>query len=1589
MSNKKPNRSTRKSLQRSSGAMGTAQSLKKAKEHTLLKPTNFAAWRQFGAELSAAGKFQEAMEALEQSSSLGADDAETLTLKGWATYQLGDAERALSFLHLAIDLNANYPKAQHYTGYIYYTQGRYDEALPYAERACELAPGDVDLLNTLGNVLLFKFEYARARDVLTKAAQLAPSNFLSWNNLGNVHIALGDLDKAIKNYWKAHHVAPYAPGPFSNIITTYHYDPDKTGEEINELCKQWDSKYPPATACSQARSNEKDNKRLRIGLISDGFRGHPVGRMITTALLEVSKQQIAFYFYSTNNARDGITERLKTVAEKWVSVQPLKDEQVAEQIVNDEIDILIDLAGHNAGNRVLSVAMRPAPLQVKWVGGLINTTGVAAIDYLISDHIETPQGADKDYVEKLIRLPDDYICYVPPSGYEPDVKSLPALENGYITLGCFNNAIKINNVLLEQWAKIMLELPSSKLLLKSMQYKSEERRKKVINAMVGYGVEEERLLIEGPSPHAELLDAYNRVDIALDTWPYSGGLTTCESFLMGVPVVTMPGPTFAGRHSATHLINAGMPELVVSSWEEYRERVLELSSDLDSLATIRQHLRQVLLESPVCDAPRFARHFTDAMRAIWQRHCEGKQPAALRFDKTGQAKFADEEKSVDIVYAESMETDGAEFNWSLPSKIIVLDNGSKLVQQQGLENLRQLNAFGIVAFDPASCVENPSQFEGSDDVQVFPHAVLGNGNPATLYSCLDPSLSSTLEPLPIEQQYTLNPSATSVLAKLPINTIALNSIEGLKSLDWLILDDLSDATAILDNGIKALENTLIIQVRIAFQPTHRKQPNLAEIQHWMSRNGFRFYRFNDQQHLSHFPESVVSGKRQATELKSADALFIPSHARMTELNENQCVKLAFLLHTVYGIKDMAYKLLAGLSESQAKKYLIEEKLVAKPIEDNPDDVSSVLALNKYFENSSKKEDLHINVKVLFFPDYSHANPYQKLLYSIFPQDVSVEAGVPWLYSGLDYNHKIFHVHWEDVVYRQATNISQAKAMTKSFMNKVKHSKADGWKMIWTVHNEAPHENFFPEIDNTLRNFLASYSDSILVHSHKAKDVIVEKFPKTISKIAIIPNGSYEGFYSGSMTRKGARQRLGISESCKVFLFFGNIRPYKGLDKVLSAFSKESVQNQNCILLIVGRGDARSALRTCYTGDERKIKLFNYEVSDADVQSFFAASDFSVFGFKKILNSSSVLLSYTFETPIIIPDLESLDEFKGAGKGALCYEQNDAHELESMIIECCNMETHIYQVLVENCKKIKKQYHWANFAPQTKRVIEKTLGLGSESESSSINELTILAFGKKASDVVEWKKNHQEIISLGYHVILAYSEGDVEEEIVKNKYGCVFVSKSHDEAPVLRIKKSLDEIETQFIILCASDDKLFFPNGVNLKNVNDDTVGYSGKVLFEDGGGASYSAQTNALLTNQDSVNDRLMSYWTFPFPADNSIFYSILRLEDFKKVMADVGSASCEALDWVLVTALLKIGKIEKADFLIKRDKTPSIDYTKNYLANLNDDSKEENPLDQAVKRIREVLTPQQYSAISDKIDIWWSIKQREVDRVKSNSLNQ
>ena len=277
------------------------------------------------------------------------------------------------------------------------------------------------------------------------------------------------------------------------------------------------------------------------------------------------------------------------------------------------------MSGHTGDHRLQLFARRPAPIQVTWIG-YVGTTGLAAMDYLIADRFHVPPGAEVHYREKVLRMPDGYVCFEPPAE-APEVGPLPALERGQVTFGSFNNVSKLSNEVIALWAKIIQRVPGSRLILLSPALNGRTARQRVGDAFVAAGGESEQLQLRGTMLRPELLAAYNTIDVALDPFPYSGGVTTCEALWMGVPVVTCPGETFASRHSLSHLSVVGLTETVAEDTRDYVERAVRLAEDLPHLAALRAGLRDQMARSPLCDGERFARHLTTLLRDAWRQWC--------------------------------------------------------------------------------------------------------------------------------------------------------------------------------------------------------------------------------------------------------------------------------------------------------------------------------------------------------------------------------------------------------------------------------------------------------------------------------------------------------------------------------------------------------------------------------------------------------------------------------------------------------------------------------------------------------------------------------------------------------------------------------------------------------------------------------------------------------------------------------------------------------------------------------------------------------------------------------------------------------
>ncbi|WP_286931852.1 tetratricopeptide repeat protein [Leclercia sp. UBA5958] len=835
-----------------------------------------------------------------------------------ANIRLGKFLKAEASIDKALKLAPNDHEVIYAYSDLLFRSERLKEAETYLNEVLAVIEEEASLpLLSLKAVILQKAKkYEEAQKIYAFLTHKKPDNWHYWSNLGMVNQDLGNFDDMSAAYEKSCNVAGDDPTPWFNRIVGAHYDPRSSADDILSLCKQWQKYFSPK---SFSRAISKDNnpkKCLRIGLISDGFRVHPVGQMIAMGLNSISDSEIQFYGYSTNFEEDHITQSIKRMCAKWSVIEHTMPHDLDKLIRSDEIDILFDLCGYNANSRMQAFQLAPAPILIKWVGGLISSTGLESMDYLLSDRIETPEGVDAQYTEKLIRMPDDYICYDPPF-YLPPINENPVKRNGYITFGCFNNASKINDVLLQQWAIILNAVPNSHLFLKSFNFDNLALREKIYVVLENHGVSRDRIRIEGKSAHKDLLTSYNDVDIALDPWPYSGGLTTCEAMVMGVPVVTLPGPTFAGRHSASHLVNAGLQELVASDWENYIDITVGLTQDLKSLEIIRSNLRDILLVSPLCDGQRFGRHFADAMRAVWQRHCENKAPAALTLRHDAAPYFEGDAEPIKLnipteFVIKKHKKQRSEFEFKLPGKISTMDYGSNLVTRAKFVTLTGFDAFFFILMDTVGIVQETHLPLRRKLIQHITLHALGDGKAAPIWLCLDSHQSSNLKPL--------SNTGAQIVTELKVQTSRLDDIHGLEKLDWFALDNRYDLKPVFEFGQRILANCLAVEVRVTFNDTHEGQSGFDDIRRSLKNSGFVFHCFNDIEYSK--PLTAQTGDPLAsTQMEAAKALFIPSAVRLEEMDIGQREKLAFILHVAYDLKHAAYTVLNTGSVERGENYL--------------------------------------------------------------------------------------------------------------------------------------------------------------------------------------------------------------------------------------------------------------------------------------------------------------------------------------------------------------------------------------------------------------------------------------------------------------------------------------------------------------------------------------------------------------------------------------------------------------------------------------------------------------------------------------------
>jgi protein O-GlcNAc transferase len=635
--------------------MGCPDKAAASYEHALkLAPGYTEARLNLGAVFRDLGRIEEAADCYKLAVADAPENAEALVNYGAVLRELGKPDEAENCYRQALQLSPDAGLAHFNLGNALRDQGRLDEAVASFERALTLCPDSLVMYSNLGNTLRDQGRLEESVQVYRKALERDPENVEALVNLGNGLKETGRFEEAISCYEKALQLRPQMPEAHYNLGTVYQdqcrmeeavscyrrtlelkpdhavahsnllmnlqYDPDITPEDLLRESRDWERRQLAGITLMPAPATSADpERRLRIGYVSGDFRRHPVGYFLDGVLASHDREHFEIFCYANQSYGDDLTDRLRDNAGQWRVIFGQNDDAVARQIRQDAIDILIDLSGHTARNRLLVFGRKPAPLQATWAG-YVGTTGLSAMDYLISDPCETPEGTDDWYVESVIRLPDCYVCYSPPE-YAPPVASLPARKNRFPTFGCFNNLAKINRPVMDLWIRLLQEIPDARLQLATKALGDPDVRERIRTIFSSGGVED-RVVFSGMVPHRELLARYGQVDIALDPFPYSGGLTTLEGLWMGVPAITLGGERFASRHSLSHLTAVGLPEFIVSDQASYSAAAVSLARDLPRMEGLRLGLRERMRTSPLCDTRRFTLNLEQAYRTMWRRWCK-------------------------------------------------------------------------------------------------------------------------------------------------------------------------------------------------------------------------------------------------------------------------------------------------------------------------------------------------------------------------------------------------------------------------------------------------------------------------------------------------------------------------------------------------------------------------------------------------------------------------------------------------------------------------------------------------------------------------------------------------------------------------------------------------------------------------------------------------------------------------------------------------------------------------------------------------------------------------------------------------------
>jgi protein O-GlcNAc transferase len=623
-------------------------------------PHDANALTNLGTLLQARGRIDAAIPLLEAAVNAAPASPHALLNLGVALMARRDYTAAVTLLARVLELDAHFPEAAYNLGNALHALGKTHEAASFYQHAIALNPAHADAYNNLGNVLkelgdapraaeafdqaialrphlvaahnnaatlmrtLGRIDEAEAR--LRRALEIDPHHAVTHNNLGTVLKDAGRIDEGIACYREALRCDPHNVIAHSNLayaLTFSAEDPETPLDECRRWSAQHEARYRAAREPHARPGSEDRARRLRIGYVSPDFRNHCQALFMMPLLSHHDHAHFDIYCYSSVARPDEVTERLKSHADAWRDVRTLDDDELAQQIKEDRIDILLDLTMHMSDARPLLFARKPAPVQIAWLA-YPGTTGIDAIDYRLTDPWLDPPGSDGHYSEQSIRLADSFWCYEPLASSMkpadmPAVNALPASDNGFLTFGCLNNPCKLTDRTLQMWSRVLHEAGNACLLLMAPPGSA---RTRLIERLASQGIGSERVRFVPFQSRTDYLRTYHEIDIGLDTFPYNGHTTSLDASWMGVPVVTRVGATVVGRAGLSQSMNLGLGELVAHSDEQFVDIALRLARDLPRVAHLRERLRARLAASPLMDGARFAAQVEAAYRSAWERWCD-------------------------------------------------------------------------------------------------------------------------------------------------------------------------------------------------------------------------------------------------------------------------------------------------------------------------------------------------------------------------------------------------------------------------------------------------------------------------------------------------------------------------------------------------------------------------------------------------------------------------------------------------------------------------------------------------------------------------------------------------------------------------------------------------------------------------------------------------------------------------------------------------------------------------------------------------------------------------------------------------------